>query len=159
MNDTNLITIPLNVWQAMLEAKGGMDGSQMLEAWKLALAAVTPVFLAAVYYIQSKSNRTLEKVHTEVNSKASATTAELKELRSLLEASGIRNASLEEQKRGVELATAKAAIPPAPVASAGGFTDAQLAQLKQVFGDTKGPEPITAVLSGPIPMPVTVIKP
>lgn len=154
--ETNFVTIPLSVWQAM-QQKGGMDGSQMLEVVKLILAALNPVLVGIVLFLTSRSNRTLERVHTEVNSKATATTAELKELRGLLEASGIRNASLEEQKRGVELATALAAIPAAPAASAG-FTDAQMAQIKEMLRGAKGPEPITAVLSGPIPMPVEVVN-
>lgn len=158
MNDTNLITVPLSVWNAM-QGKAGMDGSQMVEVAKMILASVTPLMVAVGLWITSRSNRTLDRVHTEVNNKTTLMAAELKELRELLAASGIRNATLEEQKRGEEMAVAKAAIPAAaPAAPTGAFTDAQMSQLKEMMRGSKGPEPITAVLSGPIPMPVEIVK-
>lgn len=155
--DTNLVNALV---QALSNQPKPESGNNSLLIATMIIAALGPIIAAVVSFIQSRANyearklasetaAVVEKVHVAVNSGQTAMIAkfdakqtefdrktdefmvEIKRLTSEL-------ATAAEKQRGSEVAIAKA------------LTETQ---------NTKAPaQPLTAILSGPIPMPVEVVN-
>lgn len=151
MNDTNLVAALVNA----LASKPASD--QTLLILTLILATVAPLLQAVVGFINSRAlsakieaskivndetAKTVSSIKVDTNHDRTVMMEELRKLRDSVTALTMKNATLEEQKRSGEIASALAESPAAPALAAvnvGAFTDAQLAQLTQALRGVKGP--------------------
>lgn len=173
MSDTNLVAALMNALNALANKPAANPGQAYLIVIAI-IALIAPLITAWVNNINSRTlsakidaskivsdetSKTVASIKVDTNHDRVVMMEELRKLRESTTALATKNATLEEQKRSGEMTAAIAANPsPEPRHSEGVFSDSQLEQLIQALRGSKGPEPLTATLTGPLPLPVTVIK-
>lgn len=128
-------TNAVEVMRALLD-QSRSDEKAMVVIVGMIIAALAPTLMAFAGYLKSRSTANeVVKIHLAVNSERTAMTAEVKSLRDEVRRLAVDKSTLQEEKRGAELAAARAEpVPVKDVAShlKPGLPDVLLAEVKAV---------------------------